>query len=618
MDYIQTEYSYNSAGLLTDLIYRDSEKAAISSPDSITEQYTVEYDGRGFIVSEQLDIDYETASALYKAYEFDSIGRLVKAARGDNVENVWSNWDFLTEYTYDMLGNRYSMDDGTDTFIYDYNQFNQLESVSEWIDENTTDVIESYEYDELGNQTIKNTNYSSGSPTLSVLYQYNLRSQLKYVATTDDVTSPIWGDIDLTETVNMNAYNASGQRAMKLDGTITSEYIYSGGALLYSETDGGTMLTENILDLSGRIIASTRFDDDDDVNTLNEWEGKYFFYHYDIRGSVTAIVDPDGDSVKEYTYDEFGNLCESGEATFDNEVTFTGSITDTSTGLQYMNARFYEPTTGRFLSQDSYSGDPYDPWTQHLYSYCGNNPVNMIDPTGHRAMMIGGDSYDPTAWFRNVMTNQGIVFQSPILEPVHEGDPTLDIIKTSGVPKDIVRRPSEVDPVEFVGSSIDTNISDLAEALSAIGNEMMVDVSNLDINNSDPQVVLDSNWFSMYKGTLVFNHIFYKESSASFGFMFINKNLHGRSDPAAINTILHEYGHSVQFHELGYFKYLYFVAVPSVMAYNNRDLTYEQYFSQPQEYLADRFGRVNRGGDFAYSESADSNARQYWRILTGG
>ncbi len=84
-----------------------------------------------------------------------------------------------------------------------------------------------------------------------------------------------------------------------------------------------------------------------------------------------------------YEYDEFGNLERSGENGFLNDVTFTGSVSDTSTGLQYMNARYYNPKTGRFLSQDTYSGNPYDPWTQHLYAYCGNNPTSMIDPTGH-------------------------------------------------------------------------------------------------------------------------------------------------------------------------------------------------------------------------------------------
>ena len=57
-----------------------------------------------------------------------------------------------------------------------------------------------------------------------------------------------------------------------------------------------------------------------------------------------------------------------------------------------MNSRFYQPSTGRFLSQDAYSGNAYDPWTQHLYTYCGNNPTTMVDPTGHfflSAILIG-------------------------------------------------------------------------------------------------------------------------------------------------------------------------------------------------------------------------------------
>ncbi len=280
-----------------------------------------------------------------------------------------------------------TMDDGTDTYAYSYTQFNQLEEVAK-----NSSTFETCEYDLLGNQTVKYAEYSSGNPTVAVVYSYDLRNQLKDVGTTTDVT----GLTNVT-TINENIYNTNGQRISKSEDSATEKYFYSGSSLIYTKSGSGRMMTENILDLSGNIIASTCFDDDGDENTPNQWEGKYFFYHYDIRGSVTAIVDPDGESVKAYAYDEFGNLSESGEATFDNEVTFTGSIKDTSTGLQYMNARYYEPTTGRFITQDSYTGNPYDPWTQHLYSYCGNNPVNMIDPTGHKAMMIDGGASRPSA-----------------------------------------------------------------------------------------------------------------------------------------------------------------------------------------------------------------------------
>ena len=102
-----------------------------------------------------------------------------------------------------------------------------------------------------------------------------------------------------------------------------------------------------------------------------------------MRGSVTNILSPAGTVVKGYDYDEFGQSSKKGDDNFLNEMTFTGSVMDASSGLQYMNARYYQPSTGRFLSQDTYSGNPYDPWTHHLYVYTGNNPINFIDPTGH-------------------------------------------------------------------------------------------------------------------------------------------------------------------------------------------------------------------------------------------
>jgi RHS repeat-associated protein len=190
------------------------------------------------------------------------------------------------------------------------------------------------------------------------------------------------GDVIYTNETSTNAYNASGQRVNRVENGETTKYYYSGSAILYTTNENNWLTTENLLAPGGQIIASARFDDHN-PNTQDPYADKYFFYHYDMRGSTTAIVQPDGSLIKGYSYDEFGKLESSGASDFLNDVTFTGSVSDMATGLQYMNARFYNPNTGRFLSQDSYSGNPYDPWTQHLYAYTANNPVNFIDPTGH-------------------------------------------------------------------------------------------------------------------------------------------------------------------------------------------------------------------------------------------
>ncbi len=161
-----------------------------------------------------------------------------------------------------------------------------------------------------------------------------------------------------------------------------------------------------MLSLSGSIIASWR------NRELSAQQA--YFYNYDVRGSVTNIVTSAGVTENGYFYDEFGNAQESGNTNFLNETTYTGSIKDDSTGLQYMNARFYDAKSGRFLSQDSYSGNAYDPWTQHLYSYCGNNPTNFTDPTGHFSESdLEGASAEMKRALR-VMEREGVITKADL------------------------------------------------------------------------------------------------------------------------------------------------------------------------------------------------------------
>ncbi|MDL2238505.1 RHS repeat-associated core domain-containing protein, partial [Christensenellaceae bacterium OttesenSCG-928-K19] len=131
----------------------------------------------------------------------------------------------------------------------------------------------------------------------------------------------------------------------------------------------------------------------------NTGVSNYYFYHYDMRGSVTNIVSArkktEGEDVSAtnpveirliqgYTYDVFGDTAAKKNNSFKNDVKYTGAVQDV-TGLYYMNSRHYEPRKGSFLQEDSYKGEKENPKTYNLYTYCGNNPVNYTDPSGHRA-----------------------------------------------------------------------------------------------------------------------------------------------------------------------------------------------------------------------------------------
>ena len=66
-----------------------------------------------------------------------------------------------------------------------------------------------------------------------------------------------------------------------------------------------------------------------------------------------------------------------------NNIEYAGYFYDAETGLYYLNARFYDPETARFIQEDTYSGNILDPLSLNLYTYAQNNPISYYDPTGH-------------------------------------------------------------------------------------------------------------------------------------------------------------------------------------------------------------------------------------------
>ena len=122
-------------------------------------------------------------------------------------------------------------------------------------------------------------------------------------------------------------------------------------------------------------------------------------------GSTTALTDDTGAVTDTYEYDVFGNIrAQTGSSA--NEFTYTGEQVD-SADLQYLRARYYDPAVGRFLSQDPL------PLLQR-YPYVGNNPANLVDPSGLCGVGGWGDF--------------GYCFQDVALRPVHTVQDTIDYI----------------------------------------------------------------------------------------------------------------------------------------------------------------------------------------------
>ncbi len=93
-------------------------------------------------------------------------------------------------------------------------------------------------------------------------------------------------------------------------------------------------------------------------------------------GSITHIVD-DRKILNQYEYDAWGNVLSQKE-TINNRFKFNGQQLDPITQQYYLRARFYNSIIGRFTQEDTYRGDGLN-----LYSYCANNPVYYVEPSGN-------------------------------------------------------------------------------------------------------------------------------------------------------------------------------------------------------------------------------------------
>ncbi len=356
------EYTYDRNNRVTTLVNTTAN-------GSVLDRYTYTYDRAGNQLTKHEIIG--GAEKGTTAYTYDALNRLLTVT-----EPIGRS----TAYTYDKAGNR-----ETETVVhsdastggkvmtvntYAYDTRNRLTTITAKVN-NVLTKATSYTYDSNGNQlkTVVKA-YQNGTTLISTITvlenTYDLYNQLIRSITGDGTA------------VN-SSYNAEGYRVVKevitADGSRGQTYYLYEADKVILETDGnGNQKAWNIYGTN---------------LLMRETSGKTYYYLYNGHADVTALITADGTIAAAYYYDAFGKILEATGAA-DNSILYAGYQYDEETGLYYINARMYDPVTTRFLQEDTYHGDPKDPLSLHLYTYCHNNPISYYDPAGHAITLISG------------------------------------------------------------------------------------------------------------------------------------------------------------------------------------------------------------------------------------
>lgn len=408
---ITKTYSYDNLDRVTSMVYKNGSE--------VLESYAYKYD-KNSQLTEKTEVNNTPKTEhdkvnVTKAYSYNALGQLIKTEvtdhkDGDRKETV--------TYEYDKAGNRIKKAEGNTQTAYTYNGLDQLlTAVTERNGEKENTVT--YEYDVNGNQ-VKESDSKSQVTTVN---EYDAENRLSKAVITVPEPEPLPEDAEestsgqksevagtgsaesenrIKTITQENLYNGNGQRIRKSEGAKETHYFYQDGVVSYTmEGKKETKEVQNLLGLEGNVILAERAVEISGGTTLEgEMSGEttedstasegtknsrfaYYLYNKDIQGSTTSVLDADGTGEISYEYDDFGETEINGNSAFQNEICYTGGIYDETTGLYYLNARYYDPENGRFLTEDTYRGELKEPDTLHLYVYCKNNPINYVDPSGH-------------------------------------------------------------------------------------------------------------------------------------------------------------------------------------------------------------------------------------------
>jgi RHS repeat-associated protein len=171
-------------------------------------------------------------------------------------------------------------------------------------------------------------------------------------------------------------YDGDGNRVKKIENGQTILYINQ-----YYEVNLTSGNVTSSYYLGGKLIATSE-------------NGTLRYVHQDSLSSTSLMTDASGNQIDTTVkYLPFGEA--RATVTIPTDKLFTGQRLD-ATGLYYYNARYYDPTIGRFISPDTVIQSPANPQCFNRYSYCLNNPLKYTDPSG--SVVTFGNEQIEASW----------------------------------------------------------------------------------------------------------------------------------------------------------------------------------------------------------------------------
>ena len=298
------------------------------------------------------------------------------------------------------------------------------------------------------------------------------------------------------------------------------------------------------------------------------YNGTAYFYTVNLQGDVVGIMNMSGELMVGYTYDAWGNVLSvtgpmASTMGYWNQYRYRGYVYDQETDLYYLQSRYYDPEVGRFINADAFASTGQGVLGNNMFAYCGNNPANRVDLTGHAFMQM---RFDP--------------------------DGALNMLA----------------PILLGGGSGGFSSENTVRSSGSRANKSLTHTDPLDARAS-----LQKNGFTFYRGCLVTIADLPDEGAAlSYGLIVLDEYYKYVPGDEFVEVLNHEYGHFVHFGQIGLGAYTVTTAIPSLICAGLSNVSpwiRENYYSLPTERTADFLGGVYRGD---YLPSADSMAFMFW------